>query len=101
MIDLNTIAAIASGAIALIGGGTVAKVAGPALRKLGQVEQLLTDAEADSQASNKVASDLQSLINGAQSGSVNAAQLQLIQVDAKAAASAFAKTVSDAKALVS
>jgi hypothetical protein len=99
-IDLNTVAAIGSGLIALVGGGAVAKVAAPALKKLGQLEQILKDADADVQASSKVAEDLQTLIQGAQNGSISAAAMVSIQNDAKAAAAAFAKTVSDSKALI-
>ena len=99
--DYNTIAAIGSGIIALAGGGIVAKVVAPAMRKLGQVEQLLSDAESDVQDSQKVAADLQTLLAGAQNGSIGAAALVGIQSDAQSAAVAFAKTVSDAKALVS
>ena len=97
-IDLNIVAAIASGIVTVFGLG---KYAVPAVRKLGQVGQLMSDADQDVQASARVVSDLNIVMQGAQNGTITAVALQSVVTDAQAAAAAFAKTVSDAKALVS
>lgn len=91
-IDYNTIAALASGVVAVFG---LAKYAVPASRKLGQIDQVIKDASADTSTADKLVTDVQQVVSA---GSVTAAQLQTLQADAVACSAAFKKTVSDVKA---